>query len=63
MSEVPSPHRPSPAPQVYVLRLWKEGERPEVWRASLHDSARNTRYQFATFDALIEHLFTEMAHP
>ena len=61
MTERPSSHRARRGQShVYRLRLWKEGEHPEVWHASVHDGVNHTRRHFDTFDALIEHLFAVM---
>lgn len=58
---LPSPLTPvQPASRIYVLRLWKEGADGRAWRASLYGGPGTARRHFATLDALVEHLFSEM---
>jgi hypothetical protein len=40
----------------YLLRLWREGEEREGWRASLHDSHTGERVGFASVDELFGYL-------
>lgn len=41
---------------LYLLRLWRDGRRPEDWRASLEDLRTKERVMFATLASLLDFL-------
>lgn len=41
---------------LYLLRLWRDGERPEDWRASLEDLRTKERVMFVTLVSLLDFL-------
>lgn len=42
--------------QLYVLRLWRDGERAEDWRASLKDIESKEVRNFGSLEALVKFL-------
>ena len=41
----------------YLLRLWRDGQSHEAWRASLRNVATGQEAQFKNLELLIKHLF------
>ena len=41
---------------LYTLRLWRDGERAEDWRASLKDLSTKEEQKFPSLEALCTHL-------
>ncbi|SMB78240.1 hypothetical protein [Deinococcus hopiensis] len=61
MEEDPNSNAAAPrAAQVYVLRMWQEGNADGVtWRASTRTGTHGERRYFASVDELLEFLYRE----
>ena len=57
---------PSPRYQVYLLRCWEERSvypnQPGVWRFSLEDTRTGQRHGFASLEAMVVCLQTELTN-
>jgi hypothetical protein len=47
---------------LYTLRLWRDGERPEDWRASLKDLSTKEERRFGSLEALSQFLVALSSH-
>jgi hypothetical protein len=60
MSTVHTTREPAPRHKTYLLRLWETRsvppDDPTTWRFSLEDVQSQSRYGFATLDALVSFL-------
>jgi len=45
----------------YLLRLWREGQTADAWRASLQSVITGERRGFASLDALLDFLRDQIA--
>ena len=44
----------------YLLRLWRDGQSEEAWRASLKDVSTGQETHFKSLDVLVKHLHNSL---